>query len=127
MKKLTLNSVLYRRIPIALVVYLLVLIATLFIAPISKLFLAVAVGVGILHSLVSMEELTGGKGLSWLSLPLILITYVFANSVFFEGTSKAESWALMFQFIGVVFLTESLVIILFRSPLEAFMAQRKRR
>ena len=127
MAKPNLRSVLYRRIPIVLTVCSLVLLVTAFISPISKFFITVAIAVGVLDSIISMEELTGGKRLSWLSLPLILIGDFFAYSVSFEATSRTQSWALMLQFVALVFFTESLVIVLFRSRLEAFHAQRKTR
>jgi hypothetical protein len=65
-------------------------IATFVIAPISKFFLAVAIAVGIIDSLISMEELTGGKVLSWLSLALILIVGFCANSAFFEDDQQSS-------------------------------------
>ena len=110
-----------------LIVCLLVFLVTVAIAPMSKLFVAIAIAVGMLDSLISMEELTGGNRLSWLSIPVILIGDFFAYAVSFGAISTNQSWPLILQFVAIVFFTESLVIVLFRSRLEAFNAQRKTR
>ena len=54
---------------------------TVIIAPMSKLFIAIAVALGVILSLISIEEMTGGDGLSWLALPIILIGDFFARVV----------------------------------------------
>lgn len=127
MARPNLHNVLYARIPTVLIVCLLVFLVTVAIAPMSKLFVAIAIAVGMLDSLISMEELTGGNRLSWLSIPVILIGDFFAYAVSFGAISTTQSWALILQFVAIVFFTESLVIVLFRSRLEAFNAQRKTR
>jgi len=45
-----------------------VIFLTVWFVPISKLFVSAAVVLGMLHSLSTMEELTGGRELSWLSI-----------------------------------------------------------
>jgi len=50
----------------------------------SKLFMAIAIAVGMIASLISMEELTGGNRLSWLSIPVILIGDFFAYAISFD-------------------------------------------
>ena len=47
----------------------------------SKLLIAIALALGVILSLVSIEEMTGGDGLSWLALPIILIGDFFARVV----------------------------------------------
>ena len=79
---------------------------------------------GLALSLVSMEEMTGGRGLSWLELLIILIGDLFARLVSFGATTTSQSWALSLQFVAAVFLTESIVLILLRSRLERFNAER---
>lgn len=125
MPRPNLHNVLYARIPTVLVVCLLVFLVTIAIAPMSKLFAAIAIAVGLLDSLISMEELTGGNRLSWLSVPLILIGDFFAYALSFQATTWTQSWALILQFVAIVFFTESLVIVLLRSRLEKFCAQKK--
>ena len=73
MTKRSLHNLLYSYVNGVLVVCLVVLVVTVLIAPMSKLFVAIAIALGVILSLVSMEELTGGRGLSWLALPIILI------------------------------------------------------
>jgi len=90
----------------------------------SKLFVAIAMALGVMLSLVSMEELIGGRGLSWLELPIILIGDFLARVVSYEAVTRAQSWALTVQFVAVVFLTESIVLVLVRSQLERFNAER---
>ena len=127
MARPNIHSFLYARIPAVLLLCVLVFIVTVAIAPMSKLFLAVAFGVGIFDAMISMEELTGGNRLSRLSIPVILGGDFFAYAVSFDATTRAQSWALILQFLSVVFFTESLVIILLRSRLEAFNAGRNTR
>jgi len=85
---------------------------------------AIALVVGLLDSLIAMEELTGGNRLSWLSIPVILVGDFFAYAISFEATSRTQSWALMLQFVAIVIFTESLIIVLLRTRLEAFAAQK---
>ena len=124
MTKRSLHNVLFSYIKGVLVVSLIILVITVVIAPMSKLFVAIAIALGMILSLVSMEELTGGSGLTWLELPVILIGDFFARAISFDATTWGQSWALTLQFVAAVFFTESVVIALFRSRLERFNAER---
>jgi hypothetical protein len=57
----------------------------------SKLFVVIAIALGVILSLVSMEEVTGGRGLSWLELPIILIGDFFARAISFDSTTRSQS------------------------------------
>src|ERR1051325_586118 len=122
MTKRSLHNVLYSHVNGVIVVCLVILAATVIIAPLSKLFVAIAIVLGLILSLVSMEEMTGGHGLSWLELPIILIGDVFARVVSFGATTTGQGWALSIQFVAAVFFTESMVLILLRSRLDRFNA-----
>jgi hypothetical protein len=124
MTKKSLHNVLYSHVNGVLVVCLIILVATVFIAPMSKLFVVIAIALRVILSLVSMEEVTGGRGLSWLELPIILIGDFFARTISFNATTRSQSWALTLQFAAAVFFTESIVLVLLRSRLERFNAER---
>ena len=124
MTKRSLHNLLYSYVNGVLVVCLVVLVVTVLIAPMSKLFVAIAIALGLILSLVSMEELTGGRGLSWLALPIILIGDFFARAISFDATTRSQSWALTLQFVSTVFFTESVLLVLFRSRLERFNAEK---
>jgi len=124
MTKRSLHNVLYSHDNGVIGVCLAILVTTIIIAPLSKLFVAIAIALGLALSLVSMEEMTGGRGLSWLELLIILIGDLFARLVSFGATTTSQSWALSLQFVAAVFLTESIVLILLRSRLERFNAER---
>jgi len=125
MTKRSLHNVVYSHVNGVLLVCLGILVATVIIAPMSKLFVAIAIALGVVLSLVSMEELTGGRVLSWLELPIILIGDLFARVVSFEAVTRRQSWALTLQFVAAVFFTESIVLVLVRSRLERFNAERR--
>jgi hypothetical protein len=127
MTKRSLHNVLYSHVKGVLLVCLGVLVATVIIAPMSKLFVTIAMALGVVLSLVSMEELTGGRGLSWLELPIVLIGDFLARVVSFEAVTRSQSWALTLQFVAAVFFTESIVLVLVRSRLERFNAERNAR
>jgi len=121
------HNVLYSHVKGVLLVCLAILVATVIIAPMSKLFVTIAVVLGVILSLVSMEELTGGRGLSWLGVPVILIGDFFARAVSFDATTSSQSWALTLQFVAAVFFAQSIVLALLRSRLERFNAERSAR
>jgi len=127
MAKRSLHNVLYSHVNGVLVVCLVILVITLIIAPLSKLFLAIAIALGVILSLVSMEEMTGGSGLSWLELPIILIGDLFARVISFGATTTSQTWALSLQFVAAVFFAESIVLVLLRSRLKRFNAERNAR
>ena len=124
MTKRSLHNVLYSHVNGVLVVCLVILVTTIIIAPMSKLFVAIAMALGVVFSLVSMEELTAGRGLSWLELPIILVGDFFARAVSFDAITRSQSWALTLQFVAAVFFTESIVLALLRSRLERFNTER---
>jgi hypothetical protein len=125
MPRLSLQKVLFGHVRGVMVVCLVILIITFVIAPVSKLFIAVAIILGLVLSLTSMEELTGGSGLSWLAVPIIVIADFFARAISFDATTRGQSWALTLQFVAAVFFTESIVLALMRSRLERFNAERR--
>ena len=127
MTKRSLHNVLYSHVNGVIVVCLVILVATVTIAPMSKLFVAIAIALGLILSLVSMEEITGGRGLSWLELPIILIGDLFARVISFGATTTSQSWALSLQFVAAVFFAESIVLVLLRSRLERFNAEKNSR
>jgi len=127
MTKRSLHNVLYSHVNGVIVVCLVILVATAIIAPLSKLFVTIAIGLGLILSLVSIEEMTGGRGLSWLELPIILIGDLFARVISFGATTTGQSWALSLQFLAAVFFTESIVLVLLRSRLERFNTERNAR
>jgi len=54
------------------------------VAPVSKVFIGVALGLGILDSLSTMEELTGGREIFLFSIPVMLAGDFFLQLVLFE-------------------------------------------
>jgi hypothetical protein len=101
-----------------------VIVATLALAPFSKLFILVAVGLGMLDSLSTLEQLTGGREIYWISIPLLIAGDLFLKSLLFGDTTIVESVALYFQFCAFIVLTESVVVFLLRFRLETFAARR---
>ena len=104
-----------------LVICLGAFIATVFVTPMSKLFILIAVGIGLIGSLILMEELTGGNRLSWLFVPLIILGDNIAKDVSFDVRTRGESWALSLQFVSLIILTEAIVLLVFRSRMERFV------
>ena len=87
-------------------------------------FIGVAVGLGMLDSLSTMEELTGGREIFLFSIPVMLAIDFFLQLILFAPTTIAEKVALYIQFASVVVLTESTIVFLLRSRLEEFCARR---
>ena len=87
-------------------------------------FIGVAVGLGMLDSLSTMEELTGGREIFLFSIPVLLAIDFFLQLILFAPTTIAEKVALYIQFASVVVLTESTIVFLLRSRLEEFCARR---
>jgi hypothetical protein len=87
-------------------------------------FIGVALGLGMLDSLSTMEELTGGREIFLFSIPIMLAGDFFLQLVLFEPTTIAEKVALYLQFASVVVLTESTIVFLLRSRLQEFCARR---
>jgi hypothetical protein len=107
-----------------IVVSFVMILVTAWLAPVSKLFIGAAVVLGVLHSLSTMEELTGGRELIWLSIPLVLAGDVLLSSWSFAETTFIQSSIVFVQFLAVIVMTESLIVFLLRSRLEAFCARR---
>src|SRR5215203_799609 len=62
---------------------LIIILVTLMVAPVSKVFIGVALGLGILDSLSTMEELTGGREIFLFSIPVMLAGDFFLQLVLF--------------------------------------------
>lgn len=107
-----------------IVVSSLVLILSLWFLPFSKLFIGAGVVVGALHSLSTMEELTGGRELMWLSIPLVLAADVFLAYWSFGDITYVEREILVGQFLAVIVLTESVIVFLLSSRLRKFSLDR---
>jgi len=94
------------------------------VAPVSMVFIGVALGLGMLDSLRTVEELTGGRETFLFSIPVMLVGDFFLQLILFEPTTIAEKAALYIQFASVIVLTESTIVFLLRSRLEEFCARR---
>ena len=105
-------------------VSLLIILVTLMVAPVSMVFIGVALALGMLDSLSRMEELTGGTEIFLFSIAVMLVGDFFLQLILFEPTTIAEKAALYIQFASVIVLTESTIVFLLRSRLEEFCARR---
>jgi len=94
------------------------------VAPVSMVFIGVALALGMLDSLNRMEELTGGTEIFLFSIAVMLVGDFFLQLILFEPTTIAEKAALYIQFASVIVLTESTIVFLLRSRLEEFCARR---
>lgn len=101
-----------------------VIFVTLWFVPISKLFLGAAVVFGMVHSLSTMEELTGGRELTWLSLPIVVVGDALLTAWSFDSLSLVQNFTLFLQFLAVIVITECAIVLLLRSKLETFWAKR---
>jgi len=91
---------------------------TLFFLPFSMTYLAIALAVGILYSVISIEELTGG--LSALSIPILVIGQSFASDIAFGNVTGSRQLIPAAQFLAIVLSTDAVVAISFRSHIETF-------
>jgi len=115
----------FRIWPLRLIaVSLLIILVTLMVAPVSMVFIGVALALGMLDSLSRMEELTGGTEIFLFSIAVMLVGDFFLQLILFEPTTIAEKAALYIQFASVIVLTESTIVFLLRSRLEEFCARR---
>lgn len=117
--KYSLRQILYVRTPLILAISLPVFILTLFFAPISIPYLIFAVVSGLLFSVISIEELTGGTELSWLELPIIIGGELLSRKLFY-GDTYAAWWALFIRFLAIIFAIDSALTIMLRSRIEKF-------
>ena len=115
----------FRIWPLRLIaVSLLIILVTLMVAPVSMVFIGVALALGMLDSLSRMEQLTGGTEIFLFSIAVMLVGDFFLQLILFEPTTIAEKAALYIQFASVIVLTESTIVFLLRSRLEEFCARR---
>jgi hypothetical protein len=117
--KPSLHHILFLRMPLALAICSAGFLATLFFVPFSITYVAVALVVGVVHTIVSIDELTGGRTLTYFSLPIITIGHFIARAVAF-GDVMGSRWALAAQFMAIVLSTDSALTIMFRSSIESF-------
>ena len=105
-------------------VSLLVILVTAWFVPISTVFIGAGVVLGILHSLSTMEELTGGRELTWISTPVVLAGDAFLTAWSFVGMTLIQNMILFLQFLAVIVVTEAVIVFLLRSKLETFCVKR---
>jgi hypothetical protein len=118
-RKISLHKFLYARAPLALSICAPLFLLTLFFTPFSALYLTITAVVGLILSVISIDELTGGRTLSWLDYPILLVGGYVAEIVSFRTTNGA--WlALVIQYLLLVFSVELAVIIIFRQRIERF-------
>jgi hypothetical protein len=118
--KPNLHDVLYRRSPAMLVICASVLALTLLLVRFSFVYLLVSLGFGLIDAIISIDELTGGKMLSWVSVPLLMVGQVIATYLAFPDL-RNESLALVIQFFALVCCVELVIVLLFRRRIERFV------
>jgi len=116
------HNFLYGHAPVALGVLGAIFLLTLPLVPFSLIYLSVSILVGLIDSIISIDEITGGKLFSWLSVPLLMVGQIMA--AYFAGLN-ADSWRLMLQFIVLVFCVELLIVIIFRRRIERFVTAKR--
>lgn len=116
-----LHDILHRRLYITLTVCVTLFIATLLFSGFSFIFCAVGVGVGLVDSVIEIDELTGGKMLSPFSLPLLFAGGFIATII----SNTWPSFGLEMQYMLVVFCVDCIVTLIFRGPIERFVARRR--
>jgi len=122
--KPSLHHILFLRMPLALGICLLVFVVTLFFLPFSITYVSIAVAVGVVHAIISIDELTGGKTFVYFSMPIIIIGQLLAWGVAFGDLSGLRHWALVAQFMAVVLSTDSALTIMLRSRIENFSGRK---
>ena|ERR1043166_10206496 len=116
-----LHDILHRRLYITLAACGTLLILTLLFTRFSFVYFAVGVAVGLVDSVISIDELTGGKMLSVFSLPLLI-----GGGFVAELISKTDaSFGLAMQYMLFVFCVDLLISLLFRRQIERFVARRR--
>ena len=112
----------FRTWPIRLMaISFVVFLVTVVLASISSLFICIAFGLGSLDSLSTMEELTGGRELSLVRVPVILVADFVLHAIAVGPTTIAQDVLLYIQFVAVIVLTESVIIFLLRLGLRSFV------
>jgi hypothetical protein len=116
-----LHDILHRRLYITLGLCVTLLIVTLLSSGFSIVYCAIGVAVGLVDSVIEIDELTGGKIFSAFSLPLL-----FAGGFVAALVSKTgPTFGLEMQYMLVVFCVDMLVTLFFRGPIERFVARRR--
>src|ERR1051326_3655395 len=113
--KPSLHHILFLRMPLVLGICLLVFVVTLFLLPFSIAYVSIALAAGLVHAIISIDELTGGKTFVYFSMPIIIIGQFLAWAVAFGDLPGLRRWALAAQFMAVVLSTDSALTIVFRS------------
>lgn len=99
-------------------------IISLWFTPFSKLFFGAGVMLGALLSLSTIEELTGGRELMWVSIPVALAGDVLLTSWSFPDLAFVQRLILFLQLLAVIVLTESVIILVLSARLRSFCARR---
>lgn len=99
-------------------------IISLWFTPFSKLFFGAGVMLGALLSLSTIEELTGGRELMWVSIPVALAGDVLLTSWSFPDLAFVQRLILFLQLLVVIVLTESVIILVLSARLRSFCARR---
>jgi len=107
-----LHDILHRRLYITLTLCVTLLIITLLFSGFSIVFCAIGVGVGLVDSVIQIDELTGGKMLSPFSLPLLFAGGFIAALI----SNGWPSFGLEMQYTLVVFCVDLIVTLIFRGP-----------
>lgn len=79
---------------------------------------------GALLSLSTIEELTGGRELMWVSIPVALAGDVLLTSWSFPDLAFVQRLILFLQLLVVIVLTESVIILVLSARLRSFCARR---
>ena len=103
--------------PYALVVCLFLLAATLFAGRLSLPYFAIAIAVGLIGSVISADELTGGRALAWLHGPLLVAGLLVAQSL---SSANRTRWVLILQYIAAALVVELVLLTIFRSKIISF-------
>lgn len=101
-----------------------VIIISLWFTPFSKLFIASGILLGAVHSLSTMEELTGGREVMWLSIPVVVAGDVLLTWWSFPDQAFVQRLILFLQLLAVIVFTESVIVVLLSSRLRSFYARR---
>ena len=122
--KPSLYQILFLRLPLALGICLLVFVVTLFVLPFSIGYVSIALTVGVVHAIISIDELTGGKTFVYFSMPMIIVGQFLAWTVAFGEVPGVRRWALAAQFMAVVLSTDAALTIMFQSRIENFSTRK---
>ena len=88
----------------------------------SWVYLVIATTVGLVDAVISIDEITGGKMLSWLSLPLLMVGQIVAA---YNAGLNLDSLGLMVQFFLVVCCVELVLVMALRARIERFVTAKR--